>query len=160
MYLSQLQKYFFQISKYDFLTFYLNCEFVWSEPGLLWWDRCGQINKHPWLPWDWVIACVLFSEFCFDIFLLGSISCANTRILCSVVYNIPRELSQFPQYSQCDSADSRGLGLLLLNVSGKLRKKLKSLKNWATDPADNEDALKINICKDSSGAAPALNIHP
>ena len=30
---------------------------------------------------------------------------------------------------------------------------------YSIDPADNEDALKINICEDSSGAAPALNIH-
>ena len=40
--------------------------------------------------------------------------------------------------------------LLLLNVLGKLRKKLKSLKKWATDCADNEDALKINLGGDSS----------
>ena len=56
-------------------------------------------------------------------------------------------------------ADKIVHSVIVKSVLGKLRKKLKSSKNLAADPADNEDALKINICGDSSGAAPALNIH-
>ena len=108
---------------------------VW--PGLLWWGRCGQINKHPWLPWDWVIACVLFSDY--SHFHLSMFSFLNlfhapknnkfgTRILCSVAYDIPTELSQYLQCSQLDSADS-GLGLLLLNLRGNCT---KSPNPWKT----------------------------
>ena len=54
------------------------------------------------------------------------------------------------------------VGFVIVKSEGKIAQKaqiLEKLGMYSIDPADNEDALKINICEDSSGAAPALNIH-